>query len=229
MELSMFEATVLRERGVWKIGRLVLMAAWVIWVTAWVGPVGKRRILRPLLAASVCLIMAIYFVVPGPWKILRSLGGPFWIGPEIESVVRDMPKPGSSMDLQNFTTRDIASLGPVGEIPGKGDLTLRIKRYAIHARPLLHALLLFVPTVMVACLVGCRPAAFLMVILALGTEAAQFSFGYGFDTVDVFDLFADGIGIVSGLMAHRWLLNLKFPPLAEWLADATRKTSPRTA
>lgn len=217
MELSMFEATVLRERGVWKFGRFGLMAACMIWVAAWIGPVGKRWMLRPLLASTVWLVMAIYFVVPGPWKILHSFGPSFQIGPEIENSAFITQPPEAPPDAQAVAAGSTSGLEPVGKIAEKGDLTLRIKRYAAHLRPLLHSLLLFAPTLVMACLIGSRRAAFLMVMLALGIEAAQVSFGYGFDAVDVFDLFSDGIGIGLGLLGDRWLRKIKSPRFTEWL------------
>jgi hypothetical protein len=182
--------------------------------------------LRPLLAASIWLTMAIYFVVPGPWKVLHPFGATFQIGPEIGNSAFTSPQfeaPPPSLSAAAGSALDLKSVGKIAE---NGDLTLRIKRYLAPLRPLLHSLLLFAPTLVLACLIGIRRAAFLMVILALGIEAAQIAFGYGFDVVDVFDLLADGIGIVLGLPAYRWLWKLKFQPLTQWLAGATAETLP---
>lgn len=194
-ELSLFEATVVRERWVWKIGRWVLMAAWLAWAVAWIG----GSLLRAIPAATIWLVMGLYFVIPGPWKLYHSMGAPFQIGQEITGSHDPFPPPpgqpsGSSMPLES-----------VGEIPDQGDFTLRLKHYAKNARPLLHSLLLFGPTLLIACLVGHRPARSLAVIFALAIEAAQISFGYGFDWVDLFDLVCDATGIFLALLAHRWL------------------------
>lgn len=196
-ELSLFEATVVREREIWKIGRWVLMAAWFAWAVAWIGIRGG--LLRALFAAAVWLVMGLYFVIPGPWKLYHSIGAPFQIGPEITSSHDPFPRPpdrplGNAVPLES-----------VGEIPDQGDFTLRLKNYAKHARPLLHSVLLFGPTLLIACLVGHRPARSLAVILALSIETAQFAFGYGFDWTDLFDLAFDAAGIALALLAHRRL------------------------
>ena len=101
----------------------------------------------------------------------------------------------------------------MGKIPDQGDFTLRLKHYAAKARSLLHIALLFGPTLLIACLVGKRPAWSLGVILALAVEAAQFAFGYGFDWVDVFDLACDATGIALALAVHHRLK--RFVPLIE--------------
>lgn len=196
-ELLLFEATVVRERWVWKIGRWVLMAAWFAWAIAWIGIRGG--ILRSLFAATVWLFMGLYFVIPGPWKLYHSMGAPFQIGPEIASSHHPVARPSAQ------PTGSSVPLDSVGEIPDQGDFTLRLKNYAKHARPLLHSVLLFVPTLLIACLVGRRSALSLAVILATSIEAAQFAFGYGFDWTDLFDLACDASGIALALMAHRRL------------------------
>lgn len=102
------------------------------------------------------------------------------------------------------------ALKAVGKIPDKGDFTLRLKLQAEKARSILHVILLFAPTLVSACLVGRKATVSLAIIVALCIEAAQFSFGFGFDRVDVFDLVWDATGIVIALAAHRYLKR-KFP------------------
>ena len=197
-ELLVFEATAVRETWLWKIGRWLLMAAWLAWAVAWIG--GKTNFIRSVLAASVWLLMGLYFVVPGPWKSYHSIGTPFNIGKEVSS----QPRAVSSIPISNIHT----PLASVGEIPDQGDFTLRLKHYATHARPLLHIILLAVPTLLIACLVGAKSARSLAVILALAIEAAQISFGYGFDWGDLVDLACDATGIALALLAHRYLRRL---------------------
>jgi hypothetical protein len=209
LELSMFEATVLRERWLWKTGRWLLMAGWLAWAVAWIGPVAKAGPLRPLLASAIWLVTGLYFVVPGPWKDVRFLAGPFQIGPETTVA------PAHSASAPETRTVDLspthpAALESVGKIPDQGDFTLRLKHYAENARPLLHVILLFAPALAMACLVGRKPACSLAIILALAIEAAQLAFGFGFDWVDVFDLASDAAGIGLALMAHSYL-HQKFP------------------
>ncbi len=210
LELSMFEATVLRERWIWKIGRWFLLAGWLAWAVAWIGPLAKTGSLRPLLASAIWLVMGLYFVVPGPWKDVRFFGGAFQIGSETT-----VPDHSPSVSKPSTPTVDLSSAHPaalksVGKIPNQGDFTLRLKHYAANARPLLHVILLFAPTLAMACLVGRKSARSLAIILALAIEAAQLAFGFGFDWVDVFDLASDAVGIALALMAHSYLQR-KYP------------------
>ena len=80
---------------------------------------------------------------------------------------------------------------------------LRIKARIAQARPLLHALLLFAPTLAMAGLVGRKPALCLAAILSVCIELAQFGFGYGFDWGDIGDLANDTAGIFAALWIHR--------------------------
>ncbi len=206
LEISIFEATVLQERTLWKIGRCLLMAGWLAWALAWIGCRGKCGFVRSLFAASIWLVMGIYFVVPGPWKGVRPLGGPLLIGPEIAAFhAAAAPALVPENTSRNQPSASPLVLDSVGKIPDQGHFTLRLKHYAANARPLLHIVLLFVPTLLIACLVGRKPARSLAIILALAIEAAQLAFGFGFDWVDVFDLACDAAGIALALAAHRYL------------------------
>jgi len=211
-ELAMFEVTVLQERLVWKIGRWFLLAAWLGWAIAWIRAIRKVSLPRSLGSAMIWVLMAIYFVIPGPWNDVRSLAGPFQLGPKTTATTATSVSPSE--------TTEIASLNPsswksgfvpsAGKIPTRGDFTLRIKVYAQNARPLLHVLLLFVPTFIIACLVGGKPATSLAIILSLAIEAAQFAFGFGFDWVDVFDLASDAVGILLAIWAYGQLQKSRY-------------------
>lgn len=216
LELSMFEATVLRERWIWKTGRWFLLAGWLAWALAWIGPRGKSGRIRLLLAAAIWLVMGLYFVVPGPWKDVRFFGKAFQIGPETAAVAdHSLSAARPDRPTVDLSSANPAALESVGKIPDQGDFTLRLKNYAANARPLLHILLLFAPALAMACLVGRKPARSLAVILALAIEAAQLAFGYGFDRVDVFDLASDAVGIGLALIVHS-SLKRKFP---QWVAS----------
>ena len=90
-----------------------------------------------------------------------------------------------------------------------GGIILRVKHYASEVRPLLHALSLFAPTLLMACLIGRRRALSLVIFLPFAIESAQTAFGYGFGKDDVFDLFYDGIGIAAAILVcgrlEKWL------------------------
>lgn len=208
-----FEGTVLRERLIWKIGRWVLMAGWMFWVIAWLGFRRKNSLIRASLAAFIVLLTTVYFIVPGPWKTITPFGASFQIG-EVSKNANHTAGTASPLEirLESMAAHRSKILKPVGKIPDKGDYTLQFKHYAEKARPILHAFLLFGPTLLLACLVGRKPALFLSIMLALGIEAAQVSFGYGFDRTDVIDLVCDGVGIVIALIAHRYL-RCRFPRL----------------
>lgn len=202
-EISHLEIAVVKERWIWKIGRWLLLVGCFAWAVAWCGCGGKSGLLRSSAAALVWLLMLVYFVVPGPWKSLRPLGVPFQVGEEIAAVHTDVEPPPVAVPA-NVPPVALAS---AGKIPDKGDFSLWIKSHAVKARPLLHIILLFGPTLLIACLVGKSPAASLGVILSIGIEAAQASFGYGFDWRDIGDLACDAMGIVLGLViaTHPWL------------------------
>lgn len=203
-ELPVFEATVVRETWLWKIGRWVVIAAWLAWAVAWIG--ASAGLIRPLLAATVWLVMGLYFVVPGPWKLYHSIGATFPIGTDI--ILRQEPAAHSRIVPPDPISSSPVPVESVGMIPDQGDFTLRLKLYAAKARPMLHIILLWTPTFLIACLVGAGPARSLAVILAFAIEVAQVAFGYGFDWVDVFDLACDAIGIALALLAHRHLKRL---------------------
>lgn len=204
MEISVLEATVLRERMVWKIGRWILMAAWIAWVIAWIGLKPETGLVRPAAAALMLLFMGLYFVVPGPWKSYRSFGSQFQTGAHATGM-DDMSKPGLNRPVASIRADTPSNLNSVGKIPPKGDFTLRLKLYAIKARPVFHVGLLFVPALVIACLVGRRSAWSLAAIFSLAMEAAQFAFGYGFNWLDLSDLIADGVGICLAMVTHQKL------------------------
>ncbi len=208
-ELSDLEITVVSERGIWKTGRWFLMCAWLVWgvacVRSWPGIPWRRAIL----ASAIWVFMAIQFVVPGPWKIQRSMVPAFRLGvesagnpaPHSESPATAMAKPSPTLGS--------GPLQALGKLPDRGSLVLRVKQNLKQARPLLHALLLFAPTLVLACLVGRKPALSLMVTLALAIELAQVAFGYGFGWDDVFDLATDASGIALAMWVYGKMLKRK--------------------
>jgi hypothetical protein len=239
LELTGFEATVVRERNLWKIGRWFLLAGWFAWVVASIQTVAKGKLVSCAVASFAWVLMGTYFAIPGPWKSLRPLGGAFQIGTEAIGappvVTPETPPLSPPLVLPKSPPRPAAApavpvspppkvapsvaeappkpvvLKSVGRIPDQGDFTLRLKHYAENARPLLHIALFFVPVLLTTCLIGKRPARTLGIVFALSVEAAQFAFGYGFDWVDVFDLACDATGIVLALVVYQRLQ--RFSPL----------------
>lgn len=207
-KLLVFEASVVRERWVWKIGRWVLGAGWILWAVAWIRPSKRHQKFRAILAGVVWLLAGVYFAVPGPWKIQRSFGSVFELGGPA-SFMQEAVKP---VPPEKSLPSAPGALQSVGEIPDKGDLVLRLRIYAKKFRVLLHGLLLFGPTLLIACLVGRKPALTLSIILAVAIETAQCAFGYGFDLTDVADLACNAAGILSAILAHSFLKR-RFPKM----------------
>lgn len=204
LEIHSIEATVLRERGIWKYGRWLLMAGWVGWLFAWMRPPGQHLRAGALVAAVAWLFMGLYFVVPGPWKSLRALGAPFSISGE------SAPSLGPATRVTVAPSGEPAALQTVGEIPQNGDFTLTLKLWVAKSKWILHVALLFAPTLLTACLVGRKPALALAILFSLAVETAQIAFGYGCDPTDLVDLAADAAGILLALVVHRILASLVF-------------------
>ncbi len=205
-ELADLEITVIKERAIWKIGKWFLALGWLAWGTACVRSWLGTGLWRALGASVIWLLMGIYFVIPGPWKIQRPIYPSFQLGEE--RVGRSLPHqaPMASETPPPPLVITSGSVPALGKIPVQGGLALRIKYFLAQARPLLHVLLLFAPSLAIACLVGRRPAFFIGVTLALAIELAQVAFGYGFDWVDVVDLANDAIGIALAIWVCKKML-----------------------
>ena len=97
----------------------------------------------------------------------------------------------------------------LGKIPVQGGLLLKAKHYLAPLRPLLHALLIMMPTLAMAWLAGWRSALVLSVLLSAAIELAQIAFGYGFDGVDVADLAYDALGIAAAILTAKVCMKWK--------------------
>lgn len=203
-EISDMEIKVIEERKSWKIGRWFLAASWLAWgflfVRSWPGICRWRA----LCVSTIWLLMAIEFVVPGPWKILHPLAGSFRMGPEAELAAM-AERPSRLVPGEAPATLSSAPIPALGKIPYQGSFAMRVKLEISKARPLLHLLLLFAPALAFTFLVGRTPAAFLVILLALAIEAAETAFGYGFDGNDILDLIWDAGGITLGIWACGFL------------------------
>ncbi len=218
LEITAIEATVLRERLQWKIGRWVLLGGWLAWAIAFIGPRGKAGSVRSGLAAAIWLVVAIYAVLPGPWKDIRSIGGPFQIGPEITTISKP-PAPSFKPAAKNAASLQPMVLESVGKVPVQGDFTLKVKHYLPTARPLLHMALFFGPTLLMASLAGRKSAGSLAILLALAMEGTEFAFGFGFGWDDVLDLIYNAVGIALALAAFNYLKRITPPYISDWLAS----------
>ena len=91
-EVSHLEITALNERWSWKIGRWLIIAAWLIWGAAcvrfWPG-IGWPRAVA---ASAIWVLMGINCVIPGPWKMQRALYPEFQLGERAaDSLSADAP------------------------------------------------------------------------------------------------------------------------------------------
>jgi hypothetical protein len=204
-EIRDLEIVVVEERRIWKTGRWLLAAGWLAWLTAcfrsWSGIPWRRA----LGASAVWLLMGIFFVFPGPWKIQRPIGVEFQFGHETSGSRTTEP---NAMEPRAGNVPRVAAscrLPALGKMPPQGDWALRVKHHVSRARPLLHLLLLFAPTLAISWLAGRKPALWMAGMLAVVIELAQVAFGYGFDRVDVFDLTCDAVGIGLAIRAHDYL------------------------
>ena len=188
-EIADLEITPIRERLLWKIGKWLLALGWLAWFLAFIHCWPGIPWWRAVAASLICLLMGIHFVIPGPWKIQRAIYPEFLIGAEPHT-------------LGEIHAPAIVRSGPLpalGELQNQGGWALRVKLRISEARTLLHALLLFAPSLLLVGLLGRRPALLLMIAMALAIESAQIAFGYGFDRTDLMDLLCDAIGILLAL------------------------------
>lgn len=215
LELSSFEATVLKETLSWKVSRWFLIAGWFAWAMSWIRSMSPVSLLRSSSAAAILIMMGIYFVIPGPWQDVRSLGRPFQLGNEVKApqvLVHPLPSVANDSEQHPEMAAVVAParIDSVGKVKPHIGLALRLKVFAQSAKSLLHILLLLVPTLMIACLVGPYAAGSLAILLSLAIEAAQVAFGFGFDRADAVDLGCDVIGITIALWIYQFYTRSRF-------------------
>lgn len=211
--LSDLEITPIRERLLWKIGRWFLLAGWLVWLAAFVKSWPGIARWRALSAAGIVALTGMHFVIPGPWKIQRSIYPEFRLGNE--AAVSTSPAHADAGMEKWIRSIPLGELPAMGKLPDTGSWVLKVKYRISQARPFLHVLLLLGPVLACACLVGRKPALFLGILLGISIELAQFGFGYGFGWDDVLDLFNDAVGIAFAMLIHRNLVT-RFP--TSWFA-----------
>ncbi len=201
LEISRLEMIPVRGRAVWRLGQWVLAAAWVFWIWMFLQMGGNRSRWMSALAAVIWVVAAVFLAVPGPWKTLHPLVIPFKIDPPVVLMAGD-ERPG--IDMKSVTPTPTPRLPEpmneaFGRIPIQDGWVIKVKHYLSMLRPILHALLLLVPTLVFLCLVNRKSSVLLAAGLAVAIETAQTAFGYGFGWDDVADLTTDAIGIALAL------------------------------
>jgi hypothetical protein len=207
LELADMEITEVRERPLWRYGRVPLVLAWFAWFFGWIRSWPRVTPPRALAAASVWLFVCIQLAIPGPWEIQKPMIAGFNLGAVPRSEATNTAEAPPS--VATGKPMALAASGAVtasGKIPPGGGLLLQAKNLFARIRPVLHVLMLALPALASAWLVGSRPTVFPAVFAALAIEGAQTLFGYGFDWIDVTDLLCNAAGIALGL----WLAERKF-------------------
>ncbi len=200
-EISSLEMIPVRGRALWKFGQWVLVVVWTLWIWMFLQMVGNRSRWMSALAAVIWVVAAVFLAVPGPWKTLRSLVIPFKIEPPVALIAGDERPTSDVKSVLPTPAHRLPApmLEATGKIPIQDGWIIKVKHYLSMLRPILHALLLFLPTLVFASLVSRKSTIMLAAGLAIAIEAAQTSFGYGFGWDDVADLTTDAIGIALAL------------------------------
>ena len=233
MRIGHLELRAVRESAAWRFTPWLLGLGWFGWLAAacrHLASPGLHSWWRAVPAAAAVMVFAHFFILPGPWKAVRPFGIPF----HLPVAAGEVPVAGFSgpaaraaepapLEGSAPAVGEASSLGKIGV---QGGLVLKIKHALQWIRPVLHALLLAAPAWLLACLCGRRAALWVCVMLSLGVESAQMAFGYGFDWVDVFDLFCDAAGIAVGLWIHRNLPRQAGRFLPGWIPAGLRPGRP---
>ena len=202
--ISDLRIEVIRERGIWKVGKWLLLVAWWAWAFLFVRSWPDTGIIRSSLVAAVWVLVGTQFVIPGPWKIQRPIYPNFQLG--AGNATAPVPVPESTGASETKVGPQSGPVQTMGEIPIQGSPALRLKLTIQQARPLLHLLMLFAPALAIALLAGARPAVWLSSMSALAIELGQVAFGYGFGWDDIGDLASDLLGILLAVWVSRRLL-----------------------
>lgn len=188
LQLARFEATPVQHSPAAKRGLILIGMGWLFWAASLAG---SMRCFSSWLAGGLWLAAAYFLVVPGPWQLRTPLG-----------PGQDMTAPDAAESM--LTPQDVFLADTQPGAIESPNLLLRWKLRLQAIRPLLHGLLFLVPTLGLLILTqNERRGLILAALLALGAEAAQWGFGYGFDWTDVIDLATDAVGIASALWVFR--------------------------
>lgn len=211
-EILELEMTPVRERLAWRVGRWLVLGAWLCWWYAVLSQTLRTSFWRKALALAIWIGMGIGFAFPGPWKTLHPLVIPFELGNNSE-VIPGLEKPPATLISPGLSAPSAETSGPLpaaskaaavshGKIPLTESWILKMRLVLADGRPLLHALLLFAPTLLFALLLGTRHACYLGGSLALAIEAAQAALGFGFDLLDVGDLARNAVGVAAAIWVY---------------------------
>lgn len=213
------ELTPVRTTWLWRKMEWFLPLLWLGLVLAALSRRREQgRMLRPVLAAGLWLVVVLIFAVPGPWKSIHPIFGGFSLAVPAAMTVAASPPAQTARPVSGTSTDqpgrpsaitnapESAPAQASGRILPNGGWLVALKMRLIHARPLLHALLLFLPTLCFAILLDPKRAMWLGLSIMMAIELAQVGFGFGFDRIDILDILADATGVFAALWVHRrWI------------------------
>jgi hypothetical protein len=205
LEVVALDITPVNERPWWKPVAWLLVISWWAWIWFAICRKPGQRFPKAGGAAALWTCLALLWIVPGPWKACRPMRLP-WSASGFELFTTRKTDDGNAGGIAGGSIRS-ASTEPSGEIPVQGSVFLKLKYWIEAARPLFHAMMLAVPALVFCFLAGPRRALLLCVLLALGIEGMQVTFGYGFGPDDAGDLLMDAFGIALGLFAYRYFFS----------------------
>jgi len=199
--VDFLEVTATTQRLHWKVLRALIPLGFALALAALIFAPGRAPLRRVLAAAAVWVVAAMFYSIPGPWEGVRPLAMPLQMaasGTIAESPGRSLipagPGPAESEEMT------------MGRLPDPDHIGLKIKTYLPFLRQLLHVLVLFAPTLLIAIFVDARRALALGLALSFSIEGAQFLYGFGFGLDDADDLVFNTIGILAALWLRFRLL-----------------------
>lgn len=211
--IQRLELTPAQHTQRWKWGGFLITAASLLLISSLLAQQSPPSWTRRLLATSLFTLFCYLFIIPGPWPKRVGIGQALhWNAPTNHNV------PSQAEEKQPASNH--ATMGPsvvahspipqalaadYSKLPEPDNLALRAKKALKKIRPLLHVALLFLPVLLMCYCVGAKRGFLLGIAMAIGIEAAQWLFGYGFQADDLRDLLANLCGISLAVFCYRRL------------------------
>lgn len=215
--IQRIELTPAQHTRRWQWGSFLISAASLFLISSLLAKQSPPSWTRRLLATSVLALFSYLFIIPGPWPKRVGIGQPLhWKAPSLTpSLVEEKNLASTPAIIRQSGVTHPPIPQPVAshysKLPEPDNLALRAKKALKKIRPLLHVALLFFPVLLICYCVGAKRGFLLGTAMALGIEAAQWLFGYGFHADDVWDLLANLCGISLAVFCYLrpWRRDLK--------------------
>lgn len=208
-QVQKIELTPAHHTNLWKWGSTLISVATIFLVSSLLAIHSPHPWHRRLLASCITILFAYLFIIPGPWPKRVGMGQSLHWPPTPSMGATTPPltnQPTARALTKKLTDHQAPSTLPVAaqytKLPEPDNLALRAKKALKKIRPLLHVALLFLPVLLVSFCVGAKPGFLLGLAMAIGIESAQWLFGYGFHTDDVWDLLSNLCGISLAVFCY---------------------------